>query len=108
HSGLRTHPCSAVLRGFRIERRAGGDPTVRLSCHPCVVPRRVPEEIDGLGRHQKRRDGGRSWRRLPPRGQVIGVYPGPRRRAMEPTPPELGTATGSPRGLVVEGREELL
>ena len=27
---------------------------------------------------------------------------------MEPTPPELGAATGSPHGLVVEGREELL
>ena len=27
---------------------------------------------------------------------------------MEPTPPELGAATGSPHGLIVEGREELL
>ena len=27
---------------------------------------------------------------------------------MEPTPPELGPATGSPHGLIVEGREELL
>jgi hypothetical protein len=27
---------------------------------------------------------------------------------MEPTPPELGATTGSPHGLVVEGREELL
>ena len=27
---------------------------------------------------------------------------------MEPTPPELGAATGSPHGLVVEGREQLL
>jgi Ferritin-like len=27
---------------------------------------------------------------------------------MEPTPPELGATTGSPRGLVVAGREELL
>src|SRR5919201_4224519 len=27
---------------------------------------------------------------------------------MEPTPPELGTGTGSPHGLIVEGREELL
>jgi hypothetical protein len=39
-------------------------------------PRRVPEEIDRLRRHPKRRDGGRSWRRLPPRGQVIGGLPG--------------------------------
>jgi hypothetical protein len=28
--------------------------------------------------------------------------------AMEPTPPELGAATGSPRELIVESREELL
>jgi hypothetical protein len=27
---------------------------------------------------------------------------------MEPTPPELGAATGSPRELIVESREELL
>jgi rubrerythrin len=27
---------------------------------------------------------------------------------MEPTPPELDAATGSPHGLIVEGREELL
>jgi hypothetical protein len=27
---------------------------------------------------------------------------------MEPTPPEPGAATGSPHGLIVEGREELL
>ena len=27
---------------------------------------------------------------------------------MEPTPPELGAATGSPHGLIVESREELL
>ncbi len=27
---------------------------------------------------------------------------------MEPTPPELGAATGSPHGLIVEGREQLL
>ena len=27
---------------------------------------------------------------------------------MEPTSPELGAATGSPHGLIVEGREELL
>ena len=27
---------------------------------------------------------------------------------MEPTPPELGADTGSPRELIVEGREELL
>ena len=44
--------------------------------HLRVVPRRVPEEIDRLRRHPKRRDGGRSWRRLPPRGQVIGGLPG--------------------------------
>ena len=39
-------------------------------------PPRVPEEIDRLRRHPKHRDGGRSWRRLPPRGQVIGGLPG--------------------------------
>jgi hypothetical protein len=27
---------------------------------------------------------------------------------MEPTPPERGVATGSPHGLIVEGREQLL
>src|SRR3712207_2713344 len=36
------------------------------------------------------------------------VHSRPRRRAMEPTPPERGAATGSPHGLIVEGREQLL
>src|SRR5918992_5018501 len=36
------------------------------------------------------------------------VHSRPRRRPMEPTPSERGAATGSPHGLIVEGREELL
>src|SRR5215211_60937 len=64
--------------------------------------------LDGLCRHPRRRDDGRSWPRLPSQGP-IGCGPlRARRRAMERIPPELGAATDQRHELIVEGREELL
>src|SRR4029453_5421508 len=64
--------------------------------------------LDGLCRHQDAGmaagDGVGCRREVSWAAGALGL----RRRAMEPTPPELGAGTGSAHQLVIEGREELL
>jgi hypothetical protein len=71
-------------------------------------PDRIPVQLDGCAGTQ---DAGMMV------GHGVGCHlevrwvaglSGPRRRAMESTPPQPGSAAGPPHELVVEGREELL
>jgi hypothetical protein len=83
----------SIGRGHRASR-APGLVSSRLEAanRSCVVPSPGPGGDRWAASAPERRDGGRFWRRLPPRGQVIGDLPGARRRADGADP------TGAGRG----------